>query len=166
SRRMNVSNETNSNRGPLSRRQFVVGTAASAAVMAAGLKTVSAASYAAGSDEIRVGLVGCGGRGTGAVLDAVKSSEGVKLVAMADLFQDKLDESKAQLAKLEGAFAVEDSACHVGFDAYKSVIADENVNYVILATPPGFRPVQFRETMEAGKHCFFEKPVGVDATGI
>lgn len=162
-----MSNETNMNNGSVSRRQFVVGTAASAAVMAAGLKNVSAASYAGGSDEIRIGLVGCGGRGTGAVMDAVKSSEGVKLVAMADLFQDKLDSSKAQLAdKVSDAFAVEDKACHVGFEAYKNVIDDENVNYVILATPPGFRPLHFRETMEAGKNCFFEKPVAVDPEGI
>lgn len=161
-----VSNESKTTDAPVSRRQFVVGTAASAAALATGLQGISAASYAGASDEIRIGLVGCGGRGTGAVMDAVKSSEGVKLVAMADLFQDKLDESRERLEKLEDAFAVEDSATHVGFESYRNVLDDENVNYVILATPPGFRPVQFRETMEAGKHCFFEKPVAVDPPGI
>lgn len=152
--------------GSMSRRNFVVTGAAGAAALATGLRSVAAATYAGGSDEIRVGLVGCGGRGTGAAKDAVAAADGVKIVAMADLFADELAESKESLQSLGKAFDVPESSCHVGFDAYKKVINDPRVNYVILATPPGFRPTHFRETVEAGKHCFFEKPVAVDATGI
>lgn len=161
-----MSNDTNQPGKGLSRRDFVVGGAVGAAALATGLRSVAASSYVQGSDEIRVGLIGCGGRGTGAAKDAVAAADGVKIVAMADLFEDELAQSKESLKGLGDAFAAADSACHVGFDAYKKVIADPNVNYVILATPPGFRPTHFRETMEAGKHCFFEKPVAVDPTGI
>ena len=165
---MSTSKETTNSAGGISRRNFVAATAAGAAALTAGLRSVAAVSNAAGSDEIRVGLIGCGGRGTGAAKDAVAAVEGkgIKIVAMGDLFADELEESKKSLQSVGEAFAVPDSACHVGFDAYKKVIHDPQVNYVILTTPPCFRPVQFRETVEAGKHCFFEKPVAVDPTGI
>src|SRR5687768_8838417 len=150
-----------------SRRDFILSSAAGAAALATGLRSVSASAFVDGSDEIRVGLIGCGGRGTGAAKDAVEAAAGVRIVALGDLFQDQLDVSRGVLEKLgSDKFAATPKDCFIGFDAYKKVIHHPGVNYVILATPPGFRPQHFRETIEAGQHCFFEKPVAVDATGV
>ena len=91
--------------------------------------------YAQGSDTIHVGVIGCGGRGSGAANDCVSSSNGVKIVALADAFEDRLDGLKRK-------FNVPDSRCFVGMDAYKKLLALDDVNLVILATPPGFRPPQ------------------------
>lgn len=118
-----------------------------------------------GSDVIRVGLVGCGGRGTGAASNAVEAAEGVEIYAMGDLFKDRLDSSRENLKGLGARFNVTDDRCFVGFDAYKKVIASD-VHYVLFATPPGFRPIQARAAIEAGKHIFVEKPVAVCPTGI
>src|SRR5688572_10547613 len=150
-----------------SRRDFILSSAAGAAALATGLRSVSASAFVDGSDEIRVGLIGCGGRGTGAAKDAVEAAQGVKIVSLGDLFQDHLDVSRGILGKLgSDRFTAADKDCFVGFDAYRKVINNPAVNYVILATPPGFRPQHFRETIEADQHCFFEKPVAVDATGV
>ncbi len=150
-----------------SRRHFILSSAAGAAALATGLKSVSASAYVQGSDEIRVGLVGCGGRGTGAASDAVKAAEGVKIVAMGDLFPAHLKTSRDVLAKLgTDKYTAADKDCFVGFDAYKHVIHHPGVNYVILTAPPGFRPQHFREAIEADKDVFFEKPVAVDPWGV
>jgi predicted dehydrogenase len=150
-----------------SRRDFILSSAAGAAALATGLRTVSAGAFVQGSDEIRVGLIGCGGRGTGAAKDAVEAASGVRVVSMGDIFQDQLDVSRGVLEKLgSDKFTAEAKDCFVGFDAYQKVIHHPQVNYVILATPPGFRPQHFRETIEAGQPCFFEKPVAVDSTGV
>jgi len=114
---------------------------------------------ARGSDTIRVGVVGCGNRGSGAANDCVKSSAGVKIVALADAFGDRLGGLKNQ-------FKVRDNRCFVGLDAYKKLMALDDVNLVILATPPGFRPVQFAEAINRGKNVFMEKPVAVCPAGI
>src|SRR5262245_54261238 len=114
--------------------------------------------WAAGSDEIRVGLVGCGGRGRGAARDALTSSEGVRLVAMADAFEDRLKEAQENLKPLGVAAQVPPERCFVGLDAYKQVLASD-ANYVILATPPAFRPEHLRAAVAAGKHVFAEKPI-------
>lgn len=150
-----------------SRRDFILSSAAGAAAFASGLSAVSASTFVQGSDEIRVGLVGCGGRGTGAAKDAVEAAQGVRIVALGDLFGDKLDESRGILEKLgSDKFSVTPKESFIGFDAYKKVIHHPQVNYVILCTPPGFRPQHFRETIEANQHCFFEKPVAVDSWGV
>lgn len=115
--------------------------------------------YAQGSDTIRVGVVGCGGRGSGAAHNCVNSAPGVKIVALADTFADRI-------AKLKGDFEVPDDRCFVGLDAYKKVMALDDVNFVILATPPGFRPAQLAEAIRQGKHVFMEKPVAVCPAGI
>lgn len=123
--------------------------------------------HAAGSDVIRVGVIGCGGRGTGAANDCC-SSDGVKIVALGDLFKDRLDGCFDNLTKNEGLKDKVDlkrEKCFVGFDAYKKVIAS-GVDLVILASPPGFRPTHFQAAIEAGKHVFMEKPVAVDAPGV
>jgi len=137
--------------------------------------------------EIKIGLIGCGGRGTGAVLDAMGAAtkviypaagyhtedvadgarvekDNIKVVALADLFDDRLANCRAQLAKL--GMNVPRETCFTGFDAYKQLLAVSEINYVILATPPHFRPVHAKAAVEAGKHLFMEKPVAVDVPGV
>lgn len=121
--------------------------------------------YAAGSDEIRVGVIGCGGRGSGAISNVLEAAEGVRLVAMGDLFRDRLDSSLKNLAKHGEKAAVPADHQFVGWDAYERVLASD-VNYVILATPPAFRPMHLKAAVEAGKNVFTEKPVAVDPAGI
>ena len=149
-----------------SRRDFMKTSAvAVGSVVASGLGFVPAV-HAAGSDEIRVGLIGCGGRGTGAAVDVANATPGVKIVAMAEAFKDRLETSRATLQKEIGdKLDVPDERCFVGFDAYEKVLAAD-VNYVILATPPGFRPMHLKAAVAAGKHVFAEKPVAVDSPGI
>ena len=151
------------------RREFLKTStvAAVGATLATRFGTIPGA-YAAGSDEIRIGLIGCGGRGTGAAINAIASAPGVKLVAMGDAFKDRIAESRKTIATKVTADKVDitDARCYVGFDAYQKVIATTGVNYIILATPPGFRPVHLKAAVEAGKQIFTEKPVAVDGPGI
>jgi predicted dehydrogenase len=119
----------------------------------------------AGSDAIRIGLIGCGGRGTGAVEDALTSSQGVKLVAMGDAFADRLSSSRMALTEKFGASIDVGDRAFTGFDAYKKVLATD-ANYIILATPPGFRPTHLAAAVAANKNIFTEKPVAVDGPGI
>ncbi len=121
--------------------------------------------HAAGSDMIKVGLIGCGQRGTGAAEDALKAAHGVKLVAMGDVFKDHLEASLEILKKLGDKVDVPPERQFIGFGAFEKVLASD-VNYVILATPPGFRPWHLKASIEAGKHIFAEKPVAVDGPGI
>src|SRR5262245_31580065 len=124
----------------ITRRELLRNTAAASATVAvAGLGANFA--FAQGSDKIRVGLIGCGGRGTGAAGDCVNHSPNVELVVMGDAFKDKLDNSKNSLKESLGErFKVTDDNCFVGLDAYKKVLASD-IDLVILATPPGFRPM-------------------------
>ncbi len=125
--------------------------------------------YTGESELIRVGVIGCGGRGTGAAVNCIESSPEVAIVAMGDLFQDHLDSSREslteRLAEYKNAFRVTDDTSFVGFDAYKKVLACD-VDLVILAAPPHFRPEHLAAAINAGKHVFMEKPVAVDPTGI
>jgi predicted dehydrogenase len=149
----------------ISRRDFVKSSAALslAALSSAGASRV----FAAGSDKLRVGLIGCGDRGTGAAENCVRSSGGVEIVAMADLFRDKLDKSLGKLSrKVDDKVTVTDDTCFVGFDAYKKVLARDDVDVVLLTTPPGFRPEHLKAAVEAGKHVFMEKPAAVDPVGV
>ena len=154
---------------PGSRREFLKTSTAAAvgATIASNFSSIPGA-YAAGSDEIRIGLIGCGGRGTGAAINAIASSRGVKLVAMGDAFKDRLAESRQTVSTKVAADKLDltDDRCHVGIDAYQKVLATDSVNYIILATPPGFRPIHLRAAVEAGKQIFTEKPVAVDGPGI
>jgi predicted dehydrogenase len=155
--------------GPATSRRDFIKTTAVAAVgssIAAGFENLPGA-YADGSDVIKIGLVGCGGRGTGAAIDAITSAKGVRLVAMGDVFKDRLEESRRSLSKRFGAEfgPPDDDHCFTGFDAGEKVIASD-VNYIILATPPGFRPQHLKAAVSAGKNVFTEKPVAVDGTGI
>jgi myo-inositol 2-dehydrogenase / D-chiro-inositol 1-dehydrogenase len=149
---------------PVSRRQILrASAAASAAAVMASLGTNFA--HAAGSDGLKVGLIGCGGRGTGAARDCAKASPQVQITALGDLFRDRVDGSRKQLEKLGDQYAVADDACFDGFDNYQKVI-DSGVDLVLLCEPPGFRPNHFAAAVAANKHVFMEKPVAVDATGI
>jgi len=148
--------------GTTSRRGFL--KAGAGASMAALLANAYHA-HAAGSDTIRVGLVGCGRRGIGAAKDCVTAAEGVEIVALADVFEDKLAEATTELAKLGDKFKATADTSFTGFDAFKKLMAAD-INYVILATPPGFHPEQLRAAIEAGKHVFMEKPAAVDPVGV
>ena len=122
--------------------------------------------HAAGGDTLKVGLIGCGGRGSGAAMQALGADPNVKLTAVADAFQDRLDNSLKNLKYLGGdKVDVADDRKFVGFDAYKQLLATD-VDVVLLTTPPHFRPIHFKAAIDAGKHVFAEKPVAVDAPGV
>ncbi|WP_104382320.1 Gfo/Idh/MocA family oxidoreductase [Sphingobacterium sp. HMA12] len=148
----------------LERRDFIK----TSAMVAGGAMLSSlplSGAYAAGSDVIKVALVGCGGRGTGATFDALSSGANIKVVALADAFKDNLDSTYNTLKeKWQDKIDVSDNHKFVGFDAYKEAIKLADV--VILATPPGFRPTHFEEAIRQGKHVFMEKPVAVDIPGV
>lgn len=149
-----------------SRRDFL--KASGATVVGAAL--VGQAQLRAAEPEretLRVGLVGCGGRGTGAAAQALAADSNVKLVAMGDAFGDRLQGSLEVLKKqseIASKIEVDPDHCFVGFDAYEKVIANSDV--VLLATPPHFRPMHLKAAIDAGKHVFAEKPVAVDAPGV
>jgi predicted dehydrogenase len=147
------------------RRTFLMHGAAAVAATGAALDLASVA-HAGGSDKLKVGLVGCGGRGTGAAEQALTADKNVTLVAVADAFEDRIAESLSALkgSAVAGQVQVEKDAQFVGFDAYKQVI--DNVDVVLLTTPPGFRPIHLAYAVAKGKHAFVEKPVAVDATGV
>jgi myo-inositol 2-dehydrogenase / D-chiro-inositol 1-dehydrogenase len=148
----------------ITRRDFI--KAASMASIAA-VVSGPAILQAADKQKIRVGLIGSGGRGTGAAMDCVTASKDVVIVAMGDLFPDAVQNSMKYLKeKLPPEnFAVVPESCFSGFDAYQKVIGAD-IDMVILATPPFFRPQHFQAAIEAGKHVFMEKPVAVDPLGV
>jgi predicted dehydrogenase len=147
----------------MSRRDFIKTTsAASLAAMVSG----GGALFAGGSDQIRVGLIGSGGRGRGAARDCINSSPNVVITAMGDLFKDRVDGAFTWLSeqvKPEN-LAVTPETRFSGFDNYKKVLASD-IDMVILACPPHFRPIHLKAAIEAGKHVFMEKPVAVDPPG-
>jgi predicted dehydrogenase len=145
----------------LSRRDFLRASAASTAAVA-----IPSGVFAFSSASIKIGLVGCGGRGTGAVIDAANASKDVELWAMADVFADHMQGSQNTLKdNLKERYKVTPERTFIGFDAYKQLLAS-GVDVVILTTPPAFRPGHLKAAIEAGKHVFMEKPVAVDAPGI
>lgn len=124
--------------------------------------------YAEGSDVLKVALIGCGGRGTGAAVQALMADPQTQLVAMGDAFQDRIERSLDNLKKQEeikDRVNVSPEKMFVGFDAYKQVI-DSDVDVVLLCSPPHFRPAHFAYAIEKGKHVFAEKPVAVDGPGV
>jgi predicted dehydrogenase len=148
-----------------SRRDFLAATAVGGSLAALGLAPNV---HAAGGDLLRVGLIGCGSRGTGAASQALNADKNVNLVALADAFEDRLELSLATLKKDEKAadkVDVKPDHRFVGFDAYKDLLGS-GVDVVLLCTPPHFRPAHLAAAVEAGKHVFAEKPVAVDAPGV
>lgn len=147
-----------------SRRDFMKKSAAATAGLSAALMSSGNFAYAAPQETLRVGLVGTGGRGLGAANDACRT-EGVELVAMADLFPDRLEEGKKNIQTVLGSkYKVTNDTSFSGWDSYKRVL-ESDVDYVILATTVVFRPEHLRAAVEAGKHVFMEKPVAVDPIG-
>ncbi|WP_432712730.1 Gfo/Idh/MocA family protein [Pedobacter sp.] len=146
------------------RREFLK----SSALLAGGVllnQFAFAGGHTSVDDTIKIALIGCGDRGTGAAFQALSTKQNIKLVAMADAFQDRMDQSyKVLAAKFKDKVDVPQERRFVGFDAYQKAIALADV--VLLVTPPGFRPMHFEEAVKQGKHVFMEKPVAVDAPGI
>ena len=149
--------------GGFSRREFIKASAAvSLAAMAPGVKNA----FAAGSDKVRVGLIGCGGRGTHDTTKCLSSAENVELTAIGDIFKDRVDGCLRNLKRRLGdKVKVTEDSCFGGFDAYKKVLGCD-VDMVILTTPPHWRPQHLKAAIEAGKHVFMEKPVAVDPVGV
>ncbi|MHC4326247.1 MAG: Gfo/Idh/MocA family oxidoreductase, partial [Planctomycetota bacterium] len=148
----------------LSRRDFIK---ASTALGAATLASPANRMFAAGSDKIRIAVIGCGGRGTYDTTNCLNCAENVELVAMGDLFTDRLERCRRQLTeKLGEKVKVTNDTCFTGWDAHKKVLAIDEVDLVILTEPPQFRPGHLRAAIEAGKHVFMEKPVAVDPVGV
>jgi predicted dehydrogenase len=179
-------NPTNPSKNGATRRDFLKTTTATAAGALASQLALTANVHAAGSDTIKVGIIGCGGRGSGAGEDVLLSSPNVTIYALADAFQDRLDSCKKRLidfsnregtANRRGPAAPKEKLkelgntidvgdrCFVGLDAYEKLLKTD-INYVILATPPGFRPIHLAAAVAAGKHVFTEKPVAVDGPGF
>lgn len=181
--------EASGNENAESRRSFI----RKSSVGSLGLATASMLSQVPpvhageGDQEFRIGVIGCGGRGTGAVINAVGAAaqviypekgyhtenvaadakaenKHVQVVALADMFDDRLKGCRKQMSRL--GFDIPPERCFTGFDAYKQLLAVSDVNYVILATPPHFRPAHVQAAVEAGKHVFMEKPVAVDVPGV
>ena len=151
------------------RRTFIgaVATVGAGAVLASCKKSYPPVSFvdtAPDGPVLKAGLIGCGERGTGAALNFLKAGPNLKIVAMGDLFQDHLDKSRATLTQ-KAQQQIADDHCFTGFDAYKKVLASD-VDLVICATPPHFRPLHFDAAVDAKKHCFIEKPCAVDAPGV
>jgi predicted dehydrogenase len=172
----------------LSRRRFIKQSSLALAGAAA-LKQAPfvLTTRAVADDPIRIGVIGCGGRGTGAAFNVLQAAtqviypqagyhtedaapnaraaaDNIQVAALADLFPDRLAGCRAELTKL--GIQLPDEVCFTGFDAYKQLLALDTVNYVILATPPHFRPMHLAAAVAAGKHVFMEKPVAVDGPGV
>jgi predicted dehydrogenase len=182
---MNDSN--NATNAPVSRRNFLQTSAVVGAGALAALHIPQV--HAAGSEDfiVKIGLVGCGGRGTGALLDAIGAAtkviypkhtyhtedvvEGAKVtnkniqvIALADMFENRMDDCHRNLEKV--GYNVPKERQFLGFDSHKKLLAIPEINYVILATPPHFRPMHLKAAIEAGKNVFMEKPAAVDIPGI
>jgi predicted dehydrogenase len=146
------------------RREFCK-TAAAASVAA--VMPGSLGVFAQGSDAIKVGIIGCGGRGTGAALDCLTADPGVQIVAMGDLVPDRIASSLKRLTdKFPDRVKVPANRQFTGFDNYLGVSSVPDVNLVVTAAPPGFRPIHLKAIVAAGKHVFMEKPVAVDPVGV
>jgi myo-inositol 2-dehydrogenase/D-chiro-inositol 1-dehydrogenase len=152
-----------------SRRDFIRNSSllVAGASIAASQVNIARAAHSFGSDTIKIGLIGCGGRGTGAAIQAMNTGGGdVKLVAMGDVFADRVQAAYRSIkGQHNDKVDVPKEKQFVGFDSYKNVLQSD-CDMVILATPPGFRPLHFAAAVEAGKHVFMEKPVAVDAPGV
>ncbi|HMN95938.1 MAG TPA: Gfo/Idh/MocA family oxidoreductase [Phycisphaerales bacterium] len=149
---------------PIPRRTFL----ASAAALAVAPAALAAARRPALS-SINVGVIGCGGRGTGAAMDALNANPATRIVGLADLVPDRLASSRRHLVGEEefaGRVALADDHCLTGFDAYRRLLDRPEIDAVIIAGPPGFRPAQIEAAVDAGKHVFAEKPVAVDPVGV
>ena len=155
---------TDEGRASWNRREFCkTAAAASAAAAIPGNLGV----FAQGSDAINVGVIGCGGRGTGATVDCLTADRGVRVVALGDLVPDRVESSlKTLKEKFPDRVDVPANRRFTGFDNYLGVCSCPEVNLIVTAAPPGFRPVHLKAAIDAGKHVFMEKPAAVDPVGV
>src|SRR3984893_165149 len=157
----------------ISRRSFFQKSAGGGAAVAATAFTIIKPELVrgAGKEMLKAGLVGCGGRGRQAVVDMMRGTENVQIVAMGDIFEDQLEKSLVKIRgqqdydKYQDRIKVDPEHHFVGFDAYKKVLASD-IDIVMLATPPGYRPMHFEAAVEAKKHVFCEKPFGTDPVNV
>ncbi len=164
---MSQSSETESSH-PLNRRGFIQTTSAVAIAAAALPGTLSAGVHHSVDDTIKIGLVGCGGRGTQAAINACSADSGVRITALADAFPDRIEMCQKQLEKhkvTESRMEVTGETCFTGWNSHEGLIAS-GVDVVLLCQPPFFRPQSLKAAVDAGKHVFCEKPVGVDVPGV
>lgn len=157
---------SNEQRGGITRREFAKASAA------AGFAILTAKSgiAATNSDTLRIGLIGCGGRGAGAVLNCLQGNDNVKIVALADMFADRLQSKRKEMEnhkspRIKPKVDINDDMCFTGLDAYKKLL-ETDVEMIIHATPPYARPMHITAAVAAGKHIFVEKPVAVDPVGV
>ncbi|MDZ4288221.1 MAG: Gfo/Idh/MocA family oxidoreductase, partial [Prosthecobacter sp.] len=153
---------------PTTRREFLKtsGTTAIGGALAATAAFPHILRSAPNTQTLRIGLIGCGGRGTGAAIEALNADKNTVLVALGDVFEDRLQSCLEAVRKREPErIKVDKEHCFLGFDAYQKVIASD-VDVVLLTTPPAFRPQHLKAAVEAGKHTFAECIAAVDAPGI
>lgn len=157
-----MNNQTDS---PVTRRQFLKTSASATAVTALASLDLSRFAHAAGSDIIKVGMIGCGGRNSGAIVQALTADKGARLVAMNDIFMDRIQDKLNHIrAAKSDQVQVNRDHCFTGFDGYKQVIEASDV--VLIANAAKFHPLQTMAAIQAGKHVFVEKPHGIDPAGI
>lgn len=149
----------------ISRRGFLKRSAAAASVAGTATLALNRSAHAAGDGNIKIGMIGCGGRCSGAAAQALKAGPDVKLVAMCDVFDSRLKASRNNLKKQFGdQVDVKDDHCFVGFDGYRKVI--DSADVVLIACASKFHPMYSEAAIEAGKHVFVEKPHAIDPVGI
>lgn len=179
--------QNNSSRFPLSRRNFLQSSAAASAAALATLRAPHVHGGASDTFHVKIGLIGCGGRGTGALLDAIGAGtkviypqsgyhtedvkdnttvahKDIQVLALADMFEKRIDDCHRNLEKV--GKSVPPERRFLGWDAYEKLLAIPDINYVILATPPHFRPIHLKASIDAGKNVFMEKPAAVDVPGV
>ncbi|HWH70079.1 MAG TPA: Gfo/Idh/MocA family oxidoreductase [Candidatus Sulfotelmatobacter sp.] len=149
----------------MTRRDFLKNSTVAASAAALGTLDLSRSAYAAGSDILKVGMIGCGGRNGGAAVQALTADPGARLVAMCDIFRDRINTKREEIKAARGAqVTVDDNHCFTGFDAYKQVIEASDV--VVIANAAKFHPFHAMTAIKAGKHVFVEKPHGIDPAGV
>jgi predicted dehydrogenase len=161
---MKFTNKSHKGRGT-TRRDFLKGSAAAASVAVSSALDISRSVFAAGSDIIRVGMIGCGGRNAGAAAEALTADSGSRLVAMCDIFMDRIKDKRRVLKEQKPDQVIaDDDHYFTGFDSYKRVIECSDV--VLIANAAKFHPLHTMAAIQAGKHVFVEKPHGIDPAGI
>jgi len=159
--------------GHCSRRSFVKASATTVASLSALSVGLSSGAYAAGSGRVRIGALGCGGRGSGAIINCLQADDGVELVAIADAYQDRIDTGVEKIRRwceknskpARERVKVTPETTFLGFNGYKKLLALKDVDLVLIATPACFHPVHLEAAIQAGKHAFMEKPAAVDPPG-